>query len=452
MAGNAAVAGATMRLSGEERDILRGDRGPVPRKVLESIVRYGEAFGATHLEPITAPGHCVMSAGASMITSYYEMIDELVNAGMKTVMPFTVDPRPYDPEMPRYSLFRRKKSIIGASLLNSFVARRLEKRLFRFLYRKQESYERSLMKLGLRDSSAFSCACYLPQTGNTPSRGDILAWAESSAVVYANSVIGARTNRNSGGIDMLCNIMGRAPAFGLLTDEGRKAAWMVEVKTASLPPAQVLGSAIGMKVMEDTPYITGLDRFLNSMSREDVRDYLKDMGAAAASNGAVGLYHIENVTPEALDSGRALLTGNCTSASIGDADIEDVIRSYPVMWRKPGKKPEQCLIGCPHLSLEQLDRWASDIHSMLEKKGRKRLKVETILSAPPAVLMEFNGDERSASRLKNAGAQLTAQCPLMYMNNPLSGSRRVITPSNKLRTYTKARYYRDDEILDIITG
>lgn len=92
-----------------------------------------------------------------------------------------------------------------------------------------------------------------------------------------------------------------------MTDEGRRAKWLVEVKTTKVPNAQVLGSAIGMKVVEDVPYITGLDRFLGAGLSPDTCDYLKDMGAASASNGAVGLYHVENITPEAVEEGRNLL-------------------------------------------------------------------------------------------------------------------------------------------------
>ena len=177
----------------------------------------------------------------------------------------------------------------------------------RLLYGKQKAYESQLARLGLRDAGAFSCTCYLPEVGNTPQRDEVLAWSESSAVVFANSVLGARTNRNAAGIDLLCNVLGKAPLFGLLTDEGRRASHMVEVRPSELPNAQLLGSAIGQRVVEEVPYITGLDRFLGPAGDERTVSYLKDMGAAAASNGAVGLYHVENVTPEAVAMGRDLL-------------------------------------------------------------------------------------------------------------------------------------------------
>ncbi len=90
------------------------------------------------------------------------------------------------------------------------------------IYNRMDELEELNMKLGMRSKKDWSCACYLPEMGNTPSRGDYLAWSESLAINYVNSVLGARTNRNSMGIDMLCNILGKAPRFGLLTDEGAR--------------------------------------------------------------------------------------------------------------------------------------------------------------------------------------------------------------------------------------
>ena len=139
----------------------------------------------------------------------------------------------------------------------------LQKLIFnKIMYATQDSYEDQLKELGLMDRDAFTCACYLDQVGNTPKKGDILSWAESSAVVYANSVLGARCNRNSGIMDIMGSIAGFVPHFGLLTDEGRKATWIVKVNCKKKPEAQLLGSAIGMKVMEDVPYIMGMEKWL----------------------------------------------------------------------------------------------------------------------------------------------------------------------------------------------
>ena len=317
------------------------------------------------------------------------------------------------------------------------------------MYTKQDFYEEQLQKLGLMDKDAFTCACYMDQVGNTPKEGDVLSWSESSAVVYANSVLGARCNRNSGIIDLMGSVVGYVPNFGLLTDEGRKAAWVVEVKTTKKPEAQLLGSAIGMKVMEDVPYIVGLDQWLGELD-DGAKTYLKDFGAATASNGAVGLYHVEGITPEAVRLGRDLVAEDAQVYVVDDAELQRVYDSYPVVWKDRNARPKLCFMGCPHMSLEQLTTWTERVEQGLKESGKKKVVIPTVFTAAPAVIKEFEATPYG-ERLKQTGVILSYICPLMYMNNPLSGKMPVITSSNKLRTYTTARYYTDDEILAQIT-
>ena len=180
--------------------------------------------------------------------------------------------------------------------------------------------------------------------------------------MYANSVLGARCNRNSGMIDLFGSIVGWVPYFGLVTDDGRKATWKVYVKTTKKPEAQILGSAIGMKVTEDVPYVFGLDRFLGEELNEETCAYLKDFGAATASNGAVGLYHIDRLTPEAKELGESLITEDAKEYIIDDKELERVYKSYPVMWKDKDAKPSLCFIGCPHLTYGQ-DRKSTRLNS-----------------------------------------------------------------------------------------
>lgn len=421
-----------MELTEDEQAMLRGEKGAALQKAVQSVVAYGAAFGAPRLVPIDGAPHMVTSFGANIIRPYYAMVDELIAAGLRTQQPFTVDPRPIDYANVPYSL--------------------PERLLLRLLYGRQKAYEEQLSRLGLRDADAFSCTCYLPEVGNIPRRGATLAWSESSAVVYANSVLGARSNRNSGGIDLLCNLIGRAPQFGLLTDEGRRATWLVEVRTSRVPNAQLLGSAIGMRVVEEVPYIAGLDRFLGEGLSEATMSYLKDMGAASASNGAVGLYHVEKTTPEAVDMGRHLLVEAHQRYAVDDAELERVLHSYPVLWKRPDARPQRCFIGCPHLSLPQVRWWAKRIAEELQARAQRRVSVKTLLCAAPEVLARFREERDEHERLAAAGVRLTSICPLMYMNNPLSARRPVLTNSNKLRTYSTARFFLDDQVLEIIVS
>ena len=118
--------------------------------------------------------------------------------------------------------------------------------------------------------------------------------------------------------------------------------------------------------------------------------------------------------------------------------------------KKPDKAPQLCFVGCPHLSLQQLKEWTDNVCEGLKKSGKKKVTIPTVFTAAPAVCDEFNKTEYAA-KLAATGVTLSYICPLMYMNNPLAKMGRVITNSNKLRTYTTSRYYTSEEILDIIT-
>ncbi len=421
-----------MKLTSEQEAILNGSKGDTMAKVMETLVRYGELFGADEMVPVTSKyNHLVTSFGLKALTPVYDLMEKLISAGAVSSQKFSADPRPLDKNVP-------------SSLLQDFVFNK-------FMYTRQDYYENQLKKLGLMDSDAFTCTCYMDEVGNTPNYGEILSWSESSAVVYANSVLGARCNRNSGIIDLMGSVVGYVPSFGLLKDEGRKADWIIEIKTTKKPEAQLLGSAIGMKVMEDVPYIKGLDKFLGGKLDDTAKTYLKDFGAATASNGAVGLYHVENITPEAVKLSDSLIKENAKVYVIDDAELKRVYDSYPIIWKNKNAKPKLCFMGCPHMSLEQLTSWTEKVEAALKSAGNQKVVIPTVFTAAPAVLKKFNSTPY-AERLKRTGVITSYICPLMYMNNPLSTKMPVITSSNKLRTYTSARYYTDDEILTEITG
>ena len=420
-----------MKLTQEQQAILDGSKGETLAKVMKTLVMYGDAFEAEKLVPITSKyNHLVTSFGLKVMSPVYDLMQQLLDEGVSSQQKFSVDPRPIDKNVP-------------ANFLQNLVFNK-------FMYTKQDFYEKQLDKLGLMDENAFTCTCYMDEVGNKPQKGEVLSWAESSAVVYANSVLGARCNRNSGIIDIMGSIVGYVPYFGLLTDEGRKATWVVKIKTTKKPEAQLLGSAIGMKVMEDVPYVYGLDQWIGNELDDAACAYLKDFGAATASNGAVGLYHIDKLTPEAVELGEALIVEGAKEYIIDDAELERVKNNYPVIWKNPNAAPKLCFVGCPHLSLEQLKDWTDKIEVGLKESGKSKVLIPTVFTAAPKVLEAFNKTEY-AERLKKTGVITSYICPLMYMNNPLCKKVPVITSSNKLRTYTTARYYTDAEILSTIT-
>ena len=420
-----------MRLTAHQQEMLDGKHGPEMAKVMKTLVMYGETFGAEDMLKVTSEyNHLVTSFGLKVMSPVYDLMQRLVDAGVTSGQKFSMDPRPVDKNVP-------------ANFLQNFVFNK-------FMYTKQDTYEVQLEKLGLMDKDAFTCTCYMDEVGNKPKMGDILSWSESSAVVYANSVLGARCNRNSGIMDIMGSIAGYVPNFGLLTDEGRKATWIIKVETTKKPDAQLLGSAIGMKVMEDVPYVYGLNQYLGTELDDAACTYLKDFGAATASNGAVGLYHIHDLTPEAKLHGESLIKEGAQVYVIDDAELQRVKDSYPVIWKNPDATPKLCFMGCPHMSLEQLKSWTDKVEAGLKAAGNKQVLIPTVFTAAPAVLKEFKKTEYAA-RLEKCGVITSYICPLMYMNNPLCKTMPVITSSNKLRTYTSAKYLSDDEILVAIT-
>jgi predicted aconitase len=420
-----------IQLSQEEQDLLNGKHGSTFQKVMKTLVLYGEALGAERLANIEGNGHLVISWAMPGIAPSLEMLDDLISADLQCKFPFTLDPKaPMDFE--NLSLRADQEHAITR------------------LFKDQAQYDERMLKLGLRDHDAYTCNPYQPEVGNIPQKGTILAWSESACATFANSVLAARTNRNGAILDLLSNIAGKTPYVGLLTDEGRRASWLIEVRTERLPNPQLLGAVIGAKVVEDVPFIIGLDRFLGAGLCEESRDYLHDMGAACATYGAVGLFHVENITPEAIDQGRGLLIKDFAAYVIDDQVLQSHFKSYPNLWTDQETKAEKCFIGCPHLSLRQLYRWAERIQQALDADDQTRLAVVTFLFAAPQVIKTFKSDVEAYQRLQEAGVLLSTACAETLFEGEVCSRDAIVTNSNKLRAYTSARFYPDEEILGIL--
>ena len=373
------------------------------RDILES---YGRVYGAERMVECKSC-HFVTSCGLRFVKSMFAILQELVDAGLRCKVPLTANPRPLDPKA--YPLVER---LVGG-----------------YIYGKQQLLESLLLKLGLMHPDAYTCTPYY--IGNKPSYGDVLAWAESSAVIYANSVLGARTNRNSSMVEIMSGVLGVTPEFGLLLDENRKAGWLVEVRTSQRPNFFALGSLIGKTLGEDVPYIVGLEKW-------EVKEYeLKDMGAAMAVWGAVGLFHVEGVTPEAVEMGRRLLRSEYRTLVVDDKALKEMEALMSKGQRL--EKPDLVVIGCPHLSKEQLASWA-------ERLEGRRMVSKTLLLAAPPIASELRSS-RTYTRLREAGVELSSICPLMLTNVPTSKRLSIATNSGKLAYYSHAVYVADDELV-----
>jgi predicted aconitase len=294
--------------------------------------------------------------------------------------------------------------------------------------------------------------------GNTAEPGTVVTWAESSAVNYGNSVLGLRINRMATGMEVLCAIAGKVPVFGVLTDEGRKAKWHIDVRLSEEPHWGALGGAIGTKVVEQIPYVTGIEQWIGMEDGKPdlvAMGKLKAMGSATASSGAVGLYHVENVTPEAMEQGRDLLVDDHQTYVIDDAELARVREGFPNLWKDPNGNPTTVYIGCPHNTYDEMVYWSKKFCQALEDAGQEKFAIPVVMASAPVVKDKMLDQHPLLYRdMMRAGAQFTTICTPAYQGlRGMADIDRGVTNSNKARFYSRLRLYDDDDLVQIaLTG
>jgi predicted aconitase len=425
-----------MPLTEEELGIMKGSKGPEMAKIMAIVVAHGNAFGDEKLVDLGGAPHCSLYTGTDYMKPMIDLFQECADAGLKTYAPYTVNPRCYD----MYNVNNNETD-------------------FQLIYEGYK-YQRDLdwvhAQLGSPDLNLRSCACYVPEIGNAPPAGTYVAWAESSAINYGCSALGLRTNRNAGGMELLCGLLGKAPLFGLMTDEGRMANWLVEVKTTEEPDLGVLGTAIGLKVIDGVPFITGLSKYIGTEVNNDNMHLLKKMGSATAASGAVGLYHVENLTPDAQEKGRKLLMKDYQTYVYDDAEQARVLGNFPVEWEGRPKDPTVALIGCPHNTYLELLTWGRNVTEALEINGQKEGAIPVKLFCSNKVRDHLVEDEPVlVGKMTKANVRFTNMCTVSYAGMKDFSDRTFgVTNSPKTRNYyPSVRYLKDDALLEtILTG
>jgi predicted aconitase len=307
---------------------------------------------------------------------------------------------------------------VGALDLMGCSRVRLEEPQRSMARRMMEAYR----KLGCEQS--WTCAPY--QAGHRPAFGSDVAWGESNAVVFCNSVLGARTNRYGDFLDIACAISGRAPDYGLHLKENRRATLVFDV--SALPPEflaseiawPVLGSLYGREVGNAVGVVTG-------MPRNPGEDALKAFGAAAASSGAVGLFHIDGVTPEAPDAETTL--GGIT-AEITILVTAAMVTSAQAMLSTAGntERIDAVAIGSPHLSLDEFG-------ALQRLMAGRRLAVPIHACTGRHVLAELdrNGQRKALEAL--GVVIVTDTCVVVTPILPDSAGGVLMTNSGKFAHY-----------------
>lgn len=301
-----------MYLTPQEQKMADGEYGPAVQKSMEILVALGDIYNAERLVDITS----AQISGVSYKTigdAGLEFLEDMAEDA-KIIVPSTLNPAGVDLD----------RTDLGFS--EEFTKKQLEI---------IEAYR------AMDITTTCTCTPYL--VGNVPVKGDHVAWSESSAVAYVNSVIGARTNREGGPGALSAAICGKTPCYGYHLDEERKANLIVEVED-EIKGADygAIGYLVGKAVGDGVPYF----KFKNPSKR----DNLKSLGAALASSGAVALYHVENLTPEYKEALEGIEVSEIEKISVDRAEINEVREKLSTA----SGKPDLICVGCPHASIEEI--------------------------------------------------------------------------------------------------
>ena len=374
-----------LELSAKEQAMLAGDLGPGVRKAIEIVVALGRIFGARRLVSVGS----VQVAGVSyhnLGEAGLEFLREWADQDARVRVPTTLNPAGMD---------LRAWRELGFS--ESFAE-------------SQFAVIKAFQRLGVRTT----CTCTPYLVGNVPRPGEHVAWAESSAVSYANSVLGARTNREGGPSALAAAVTGRTAAYGLHLDESRRAALRVDVRcpVRTLSDFGALGYLVGKVARNRVPYFVGLGAGLP-------RPYLKALGAAMAASGAVALYHVEGVTPEA--AGALPLHRELPRIAVDDlSDAHDALNS-------PMNEVDFVSLGCPHSTLGDIER----VTQLLEGK---RVKA-TLWITTSRHVRERARRMGWVSQIEKAGAKVFADTCLVVAPIEKLGFRSMATNSAKAAFY-----------------
>lgn len=385
-----------MELSEEEKRILAGEEGEPKRVAMRILTGLGEVNGATRMIPI-ASAHLVGCSYQIAGEAGIEIYTKLVKQGAKVSVPTTLDPGSID-----FERWRKFKTPEDYAARQTIVAELLE-------------------TMGVIPT--WTCTPYYLL--NIPRFGQDLAWSESSAVVFVNSVIGARTNRMSAYADLCAAILGRMPRFGLHIPENRRAEVLIELDRKLSDSFHdghfpVLGYMVGQIAEDKIPVITGL--------RGATFDQLKAFGAAAASTGSVALCHIVGITPEARTLDEALL-GRDPLKRVR-VDLDGITKAMESMSTYARGKVDVVGLGCPHASIDQMRRYADLI------EGRKIHRDVELWICTNEIVEAMARKMGYVDVIESAGGRImTGTC----LNNcPLSAwsFRHLVTDSGKFAYYT----------------
>ncbi len=415
-----------LHLTSEEQALLEGAAGPGVQRAMEIVVTLGRIYGARDLVPIRhaqIAGVSYKNLGDAGVAFLNEWAEE----GAKVRVPTTLNPAGM--EIDRWQ---------EMGIDPSFAQAQIEA-------------IKAFTRMGI--TPTMSCTPYL-FPDYAPQRGDHLAWAESSAVAWANSVVGAYTNREGGPSALAAAIVGRTARYGYHLLENRRATHVVEIQcpVRTIADFGALSYIVGKRVGAGVPWFADLAAWLPPLPAdltqgEEAGDRLKTLGAGLAAYGAVALYHVAEYTPEARELGEWLIRSDAERIV-----IQSLREGYGVMDANPEvTEIDLVTIGCPHASLSELRLIAQRLAG---KKLATRLWITT------SQITRARADQEGLIRpIEAAGGEVVADTCAVVAPVRSLGIRTMATNAGKMANYApmhsgvKMRYGDIEQCLQAaITG
>jgi len=395
-----------MKLSNYEQKMLDGKQGKAVKFAMQLIVKIGEIYRAEKLVEISS-AHILAHYG-SLHDAGVEFYEKLVSFSGECCITTTVDPSSLPERWEEYKIPQEYAN-------------------------KQKRLCEATKKLGVIQN--WSCTPY--EFGNIPRFGENVAWAESSAVAYVNSVLGARTNRTPAGLDIAAALTARMPKIGLYLSKNRQGSILVEVNAGNLSALDyhTVGYIIGKNVGIKIPIISGIPKNCFSYN-------LKCLGSAAASSGAVSMFHVLGITPEA-ELQKPLYESKLKNIfHINRGDIE---LTKEKMTTSHKNKVDLIALGCPHLSIKELN----EVRLLLKgKKIKQEIKFWIYMSRSVYMLAkEMNWTDE----LEKIGVEFQINtCPVISPIN-FYGFKNMMTNSAKNANIVPTEHNIDVIYTDIQT-
>lgn len=391
-----------MLLTDEETAMLNGGKGPAVQKAMEILVALGESFGAERLVPINN----VHMAGSSVLVAEEagtRFVEDIRKLGGTFITRVTTNPTAVDPV---------KWQEIGIPESDSVLQTRLT-----------DAYA------GMGANTCNTCIPYL--VGNSPRFGEHMAWGESSAVVYANSVCGARTNREGGPSGLASALTGRTPEYGFHLKENRYGKFLIKVETPlnDMTDYGTLGYFAGKIAGQDTPVFTGIPS-------DPTLEQLKALSAALASSGAVSMFHAVGVTPEAPTLEEAFGGGEPEKVLV--FDLAEKEKAEAALNKEPSDHVDWILVGCPNASVQE-------IREVAEALQGKKVHQDVALWVTTAGAMYAMAERMGyIQTIEEAGGVVVREtCPFLARSRviaPKKGYKTLTTNSAKMAFYAPGQF------------